>query len=121
LVVNAENLGFAGGMNAGIHCALELGADAVLLLNNDVEVDPAFVSALAAEAAAHPRAAALCSKVLFAEPADRIWFAGADYDPRRGYQGRQRGYGERDDGRFARTEPSDRACGAAMPVPRAAP
>jgi GT2 family glycosyltransferase len=120
LLRNAQNLGFAGGMNAGIRRALELGADHVLLLNNDTEVDPGFVSALLEAAVAHPDAAALCSKVLFAEPADRIWFAGAEYDPRRGHQGRQRGYGERDDGRYGGTWESDRACGAAMLIPRAA-
>jgi GT2 family glycosyltransferase len=119
LVRNPANLGFAGGVNAGIRRALELGADHVLLLNNDTEVDPRFVSALVAAADEHPDAAALCAKVLFAEPADRIWFAGADYDPRRGHQGRQRGYGERDDARYAGTWESDRACGAAMLVPRA--
>jgi hypothetical protein len=120
LVRNAANLGYAGGMNAGIRRALELGADHVLLLNNDTEVDATFVGALVEAAAAHPDAGALCAKVLFAEPADRIWFAGADYDPRRGHQGRQRGYGEHDDGRYAGTWESDRACGAAMLVPRAA-
>jgi Glycosyl transferase family 2 len=83
LVRNAANLGYAGGMNAGIRRARELGADHVLLLNNDTEVDATFVGALVEAAAAHPDAGALCAKVLFAEPADRIWFAGADYDPRR--------------------------------------
>ena len=48
-----------------------------------------------------------------------IWFAGASYDPRRGYNGRQRGYGERDDGRFDDVRETDRVCGAAMLVPRA--
>jgi GT2 family glycosyltransferase len=118
VVRNPANLGFAGGMNAGIRHALDRGADHVLLLNNDTEVEPGFVGALLEAAAAHPDAGALCAKVLFAEPPDRIWFAGADYDPRRGYQGRQRGYGERDDARFAGTSATDRACGAAMLVPR---
>jgi GT2 family glycosyltransferase len=118
LVRNAENLGFAGGMNAGIRRALERGADHVLLLNNDTEVDPPFVSELLDAAAVHPEAGALCSKVLFADAPDRIWFAGAGYDPRRGHQGRQRGYGERDGARYQGTWESDRACGTAMLVPR---
>ena len=40
--------------------ALELGAGHVLVLNNDVEVDPAFVSALVEEAGRRPDAGALC-------------------------------------------------------------
>ena len=99
--------------------ALELGADYVLVLNNDVEVDPAFVSALVEEAGRRPDAGALCSKILYADPSDLIWFAGASFDPRSGYNGRQRGYREKDDGRFDEVVETDRACGAAMLVPRA--
>ena len=53
------------------------------------------------------------------DPPDLIWFAGADYDPGSGYNGRQRGYGELDDGRFDAVVESDRACGSAMLIPRA--
>jgi GT2 family glycosyltransferase len=38
-----ENLGFSGGNNQGILYALNKGADYVLLLNNDVIVDPSFL------------------------------------------------------------------------------
>ncbi|HWE82558.1 MAG TPA: glycosyltransferase family 2 protein [Gaiellaceae bacterium] len=117
LIETGANLGFAGGNNAGIRRALELGASHVLVLNNDVEVDPRFVSALMDEAERRPDAGALCSTILFAEPPGVIWFAGASFDPRSGYNGRQRGYGEADDGRFASVVETDRACGAAMLVP----
>ncbi|MBP5224475.1 MAG: glycosyltransferase family 2 protein [Lachnospiraceae bacterium] len=43
LIVNAENLGFSGGVNTGIE---KSESEFVLLLNNDVECDPHFVSAL---------------------------------------------------------------------------
>lgn len=46
LVSNPENLGFAGGMNAGIRRALEGGADFLWLLNNDLLVDGASISNL---------------------------------------------------------------------------
>jgi GT2 family glycosyltransferase len=118
VVQNGANLGFADGNNAGIRLALERGAAYVLVLNNDVEVDPGFVRALVEEAERRPEAGALCSKILFAEPSDLIWFAGATFDPRSGYNGRQRGYRERDDGRFDEVVETDRACGAAMLVPR---
>jgi GT2 family glycosyltransferase len=118
LIQNGANLGFAGGNNAGIRRALELGVEYVLVLNNDTEVDPGFIGALVDEAARRPDAGALCSKILFSDPNDVIWFAGASFDARSGYNGRQRGYRERDDGRFDDVVETDRACGAAMLVPR---
>ena len=118
LVRSELNLGFAGGCNLGIARALELGARYVLVLNNDVEVDPGFVEPLVEEARRRPRAGALCSKVLYLDPPDLVWFAGARFDPRSGYNGRQRGYRERDDGRFDEVVETARACGAAMLVAR---
>ncbi|EZP29039.1 glycosyltransferase family 2 protein [Microbacterium oleivorans] len=38
LVENPENLGFAKGVNSGIHKAMTLGADAVFVINNDATV-----------------------------------------------------------------------------------
>lgn len=118
LVRSEANLGFAEGCNVGIRRGLERGASAVLLLNNDVEVDPGFVEALIEEAARRPDAGALCSKVLYLDPPDLIWYAGASFDPHSGYNGRQRGYRERDDGRFDAVVETERACGAAMLIPR---
>lgn len=40
LIVNKENLGYAGGNNIGIKYALENGADYVFILNNDTTVEP---------------------------------------------------------------------------------
>jgi len=118
LVLYEQNLGFAGGANAGMRRGLELGAEHVLLLNNDTEIEPGFLEPLVDEAARRPDAAALCSKILFLDPPDRIWWAGADYDPRRGHQRRPRGHGERDGPPYSELEETDRACGAAMLVPR---
>jgi hypothetical protein len=41
-----ENLGYAGGNNRGIERALALGADYVLIVNNDTIVDPGIIPAL---------------------------------------------------------------------------
>ena len=118
LVRAGANLGFAGGNNLGIARALERGADHVLILNNDAEVEPGAIGALVDEAVRRPEAGSLGSKILFADPPGLVWFAGADYDPRRGYNGKQRGYREPDGDRFAGVRETDRACGAAMLVPR---
>lgn len=40
LLPERENLGYAGGNNVGLRYALERGADAILVLNNDAEVAP---------------------------------------------------------------------------------
>ena len=114
LVRNDRNLGYAGGMNVGIRRALEQGADNVLLLNNDIEVEPGTVAALVAAAAG---AAAVSPLITFADDPDRVWYAGASFDPRRGFNGRHRGYG-RPVAEFTETVETDRACGAAMLIPR---
>jgi GT2 family glycosyltransferase len=117
LVRNAENRGYAGGMNVGIDAARERGADAVLLLNNDVQVDSGFVEPLVDEAARRPDAAALCPKILFSDRPNLIWYAGAHFDPRRGYNGRHIGFGELDTDRDGGPTETERACGAAMFIP----
>jgi GT2 family glycosyltransferase len=120
-VVRSEvNLGFAGGNNLGLARARALGAEQVLVLNNDVEVEPDTVATLAAAAQRLPRAGALNPKILFADPPGHIWFAGASFDPRRGYNGRQRGYGRPDGPELDGLWETGRSCGAAMLVPRAA-
>jgi len=116
LVRAGVNLGFAGGNNVGIRRALDRGADWVLLVNNDAAVEPGILDALAGGAAARPDAGVLACKVLFAD-ADRLWYAGAGFDP---YLGRSRhdGFGAPDTpGALGDTV---RATGAGMAVSRPA-
>lgn len=113
-----ENVGFAEGNNIGIRTALEAGADYVLILNNDTVVDPGIVEALVAEARRRPDAGALCPLIRYADPPDRIWYAGARFDPRAVHNGRHTGYGERDTGQYGTVREVGRATGAAMLVPR---
>jgi hypothetical protein len=119
VVVSDVNRGFAGGNNLGLARALERGADHVLVLNNDVEVEPGTVTTLVRRAAELDDVGALNPLILFADPPDHIWFAGASFDPRRGYNGRQRGYGRPVGPAYATLAQTDRACGAAMLLPRA--
>ena len=96
--------------------ALERGADAVLLLNNDVEIERGGIAALTSAAEG---AGAVCPLITFADDPEKVWYAGASFDPRRGYNGRHRGFGE-PAARFTETVRTDRACGAAMLIPRRA-
>jgi GT2 family glycosyltransferase len=118
-VIRSErNLGFAGGNNLGLRAAHEAGAEYMLILNNDTVVDPASIRELVAEAERRPDAGALCPLIYYMDPPERIWYAGARFDPRRGYNGRHTGYRERDRDQYAGTRETGRATGAAILVPR---
>jgi GT2 family glycosyltransferase len=115
---NEENLGFAGGNNIGMRAALDAGADYVLVLNNDTVTDERLVAELVAVASARPDAGTLCPLIRYVDPPDRIWYAGARFDPRAIHNGRHTGYGERDVGQYHTIRETGRATGAAMLVPR---
>jgi GT2 family glycosyltransferase len=120
VVENGANLGFSGGNNAGIEHALSRGAEWVVLINNDATIRPGALDALRSAARGHRRAGVLSGKLFFANPSDRIWFAGQRFWPLLGYSGRPRGYRRRDAPRYRRLGPTDRAAGAFMAVSRAA-
>jgi GT2 family glycosyltransferase len=46
MIQTEKNLGFAGGNNVGIRCALEQNADYIWLLNNDTTVGPCSLTAM---------------------------------------------------------------------------
>ena len=46
LLQQSQNMGYAGGNNAGIRFALGQGAEYVLIINNDVVVEPGFLESL---------------------------------------------------------------------------
>jgi GT2 family glycosyltransferase len=73
----AENRRFAGGNNVGVQRALAAGADAVMLLNNDTEADPALIERLLLALDQDPAAGAASPLIYLAAPRDRIWYAGA--------------------------------------------
>lgn len=58
------NLGFAGGVNVGIHHALAYDARYVALFNNDAVAQPGWLQALIDEAEAHPEAGMVTSRLV---------------------------------------------------------
>jgi GT2 family glycosyltransferase len=78
LIETGKNLGFAGGVNAGIRSALEHGAQYVWLLNNDALPRPDALTALVAKATSDPQFGAVGSVLLYAdESADvQAWGGG---------------------------------------------
>jgi len=80
LVRNSENLGFTGANNIGIERLLTLGCEYIWILNNDTTVDKQCLSVLKDYLRAHPGVSACSGKILYAEPQNLIWYAGATYD-----------------------------------------
>lgn len=64
IIALGENRGFAGGNNAGVRDALEKGAEAVVLLNNDTEVSRDFLEPLLWTANGEPKAAGVSGVAL---------------------------------------------------------
>lgn len=64
LVINSENLGFAGGVNSGIRQAIEQGFEYVALLNNDALVDKKWLKHLVKELDNNKHTGIATSKIL---------------------------------------------------------
>jgi len=79
LIENGQNLLFAAGNNRGIEAALDRGAEFILLLNNDTEVDPSFASEMlaafddSAVGVAGPR-------IYYHDDPERIWYGGGGFN-----------------------------------------
>jgi GT2 family glycosyltransferase len=78
IIALPENLRFAGGNNAGIAHALKLGADYVLLLNNDTFVAPDFVTQMLKRFTSEPACGMVAPKIYYAAVPDVLWFAGGE-------------------------------------------
>jgi GT2 family glycosyltransferase len=113
VVQNAGNLGFAAGNNVGIRRALEQGDDFVLLLNNDTVVAPDLIDRLLPPMLAAPEIGITAPKIYYAEPKDRIWFAGGEISLWRGIA-RHTGIRETDHGQYERERDIDYATGCAF-------
>ena len=73
LIRNKENLGYAEGNNVGIKYAIEKGADYVLLLNDDVVVEPNILRELVEVAESDPEIGIAGPRILCFEEAERLY------------------------------------------------
>jgi GT2 family glycosyltransferase len=93
LIRTPENLGYAGGNNYGIKAAIDRNFEYCLIINNDVLVDPNFLSYLLKSFTHQPHLGLSGPKIYFApgyefhqqryKPSERgrvIWFAGGKFD-----------------------------------------
>lgn len=81
---NGANLGYADGNNAGLRVALHHGYDYALLLNNDTEVAPDFITRLVEVCEADLTIGIAGPKVHYFEPKGVIYSAGGRIDWARG-------------------------------------
>ncbi|RLG10988.1 glycosyltransferase family 2 protein [Candidatus Pacearchaeota archaeon] len=80
LIKNSENLGFAGGNNAGIKFALKNDCDFVLLLNNDTVVEPDKLKKFLNTWQELEKPGALSGIIYYYDSPDKIWFGGAKWE-----------------------------------------
>jgi GT2 family glycosyltransferase len=116
-VLNATNLGFSRGCNAGIRQAQAAGADYVLLLNNDMEVAPDFLEPAVAICQRSANVGLVTGKILFGDKRNVIWSAGGYIDRFR-IQGIAPAWNESDDGRWDAVGETSWASGAMLLIPR---
>jgi hypothetical protein len=113
LIRMPRNVGFGGGANAGFRRATELGAIAVALLNDDIEVDAGWLGPLQEALLEDATLGAVQPKLLLAGslPA-RVNSVGVAIG--RDGAGTDVGYGEEDGSRFAKTRPIESFTGGAV-------
>lgn len=115
-VVVEKNEGYARGMNEGLRWTLAQDYDYVLMLNNDIEVEPEMLTLLVEACEADETIGVAGPKCYYYWDRERIWSAGGDL--RFGEAAtRERGMGEVDRGQYDRDEEVGYINGAAMLVP----
>ncbi len=80
LITLDDNYGFSYANNVGIRRAREWGADYVLLLNNDTEIEPKMLMRLWECAGRHP-GCVIAPKICYSDDRKRIWSAGGSVSP----------------------------------------
>ncbi len=79
-----SNLGYTGGINAGVRWAMESRPDYILVLNPDTEVQADFLEQLVGGMEAFPSAAVACGTIYKSHARDEVWYAGGRMIPWRG-------------------------------------
>lgn len=80
-VILPENRGFAGGANAGLARALDRGASHLLLLNDDLLIEPGCLELLATCMSESPRLAAVAPQVLRPDGQPEPWTGRLSFGP----------------------------------------
>jgi len=76
IVVTGSNLGYAGGMNAGIRKAMGDGARRLAVLNNDTIAEPGFVEKVISRFAEPKNGRTIFSPLILDGEGKKVWFGG---------------------------------------------
>jgi GT2 family glycosyltransferase len=114
LIPLSENRGFTGACNAGLEVAA---GDILVLLNNDTEADPNWLTAVASAFERHPEAGSVASKMLLYDRRDVLHTAG-DFYRLDGIPG-NRGVWQQDVGQYDSEDYVFSACGGSAAYRRA--
>jgi GT2 family glycosyltransferase len=83
ILTQSENLGFARAVNIGAKHAIDHGATAVLLLNNDAILLPGAIRNFADALSRDSRVGVVTAKVFLTESPNRLWAVGGHFNGRR--------------------------------------
>lgn len=111
-----QNFGFAAANNRGIERAEQWGADYVLLLNNDTEIEPEMIQCLLECADRHPQSV-ISPKIYYSDDRRRIWSAGGSLS-RVIKKIRHDGLNQIDKGQFEKERKIEFATGCCLLIPR---
>lgn len=114
-----QNEGPAKGVSEGMRRAMEEGYDYLLILNNDIEVDPDLLTEMVRVAESEPSIGIVGPKAYYFWERDTIWSAGGRLRFGEAIT-RERGQGERDRGQYDEDCEVEYVNGCAMLVKRAA-
>ncbi len=79
LLQSTTNLGFCAGNNLGMEWAVKLGADHILILNNDTVVSPSFLEPMV-EVAADDNVGLVGGIITYCQDPQTIWWAGGTFN-----------------------------------------
>ncbi len=117
LIENGENLGVMEGYNVGLRYGLQCKADWVLLLNNDIVVDPEMLTQMINVGVKDTKVGILGPKTYFYSEPNKFWYAGGKVNFFTGVIS-HRGIREIDQGQYDVTEETDYVNGCAMLIRR---
>ncbi len=117
IIENKTNLGFAGGNNIGIKCAINNRADYVLLINNDTIVEENFLGELVNIGESDREIGILGSKICYYDEPKIIWSAGGKVNCLKN-KGVHIGLNEIDKGQYDKTKEADYLTGCCLLIKR---
>lgn len=100
LLLQSTNLGFAAATNIGINLALVNNADYVLLINNDTIFSSDLFQQLQDSISSNMEIDMVVPKILYHQPANKLWYAGGYFDCYQAMKTVMVGEGTSDDGKY---------------------